>query len=118
MRPDNARQFSIEVSDAVREYIEQRFHAMAAHRTTHEFLHDLLDSSDAFLSGHRGLLGDFLHQCDLAKFARWILSIEEMETMLQSARTFVIATGQPATTETTHQVAQATQVAQTTVHQG
>jgi hypothetical protein len=28
--------------------------------------------------------------------------------MLQSARTFVIETGQPATTETTHQVAQAT----------
>jgi hypothetical protein len=38
--------------------------------------------------------------------------------MLQSARTFVIATGQPATTETTHQVAQATQVAKATVHQG
>ena len=118
MQPENAREFSITVSEIVRHYIEDRFHVWAARRTTEEFLHDLLDSSDAFLSGHRGLLGDFLHQCDLAKFARWILSIEEMETMLQSARTFVIATGQPATTETTHQVAQATQVAQTTVHQG
>ena len=93
MRPGSARLFSIEVSDAVREYIEQRFHAMAAHRTTHEFLHDLLGSSDALLAEHRTLLADFLNLCDLAKFAGWQLSAQEMETMHSRARAFVLATG-------------------------
>jgi hypothetical protein len=112
MQPENAREFSITVSEIVRHYIEDRFQVWAARRTTEEFLYDLLESSDALLAAHRALLAEFLHHCDLAKFARWILSIEEMENMLQSARTFVIETGQPATTATTHQVAQAT------IHQG
>jgi hypothetical protein len=93
MRPDHARIFSIEVSDAVRDYIEQRFHAMAAHRTTNEFLHDLLGSSDALLAEHRTLLSNFLNLCDLAKFAGWQLSAQEMETMHSRARAFVLATG-------------------------
>jgi hypothetical protein len=93
MRLDDARQFSIEVSDAVRGYIEQQFHAMAAHRTTHEFLHDLLGSSEALLAEHRTLLADFLNLCDLAKFAGWQLSAQEMQTMHSRARAFVLATG-------------------------
>jgi hypothetical protein len=108
MQPENAREFSITVSEIVRNYIEARFQVWAARRTTEEFLHDLIGPSDALLASHQALLADFLHHCDLAKFARWILSIEEMENMLQSARTFVIETGKAATTETTHQVAQAT----------
>jgi hypothetical protein len=112
MQPKNAREFSITVSEIVRHYIEDRFHVWAARRTTEEFLYDLLESSDALLASHRSLLGDFLVHCDLAKFARWILSIEEMESMLQSARTFVIETAKPATRERTNPVAQAT------VHQG
>jgi hypothetical protein len=93
MRPDNGRAFSIEVSDAVREYIEQRFQVMAAHRTTYEFLYDLLGSPDALLAEHRTLLADFLNLCDLAKFAGWQLSMEEMESMHRHARAFVLATG-------------------------
>jgi len=108
MQPENAREFSIAVSEIVRNYIEDRFQVLAARRTTEEFLYDLLESSDALLASHRALLADFLIHCDLAKFARWILSIEEMEDMLQSARTFVIETAKPAATETTNQVAQAT----------
>ena len=108
MQPENAREFSITVSEIARNYIEARFQVWAARRTTEEFLHDLIGPSDALLASHQELLADFLHHCDLAKFARWILSLEEMENMLQSARTFVIETGQPATMETTRQVAQAT----------
>ena len=108
MQPENAREFSIAVSEIVRNYIEDRFQVLAARRTTEEFLYDLLESSDALLASHRALLADFLIHCDLAKFARWILSVEEMEDMLQSARTFVIETAKPAATETTNQVAQAT----------
>jgi len=93
MQPENAREFSITVSEIVRHYIEERFQVRAERRTTEEFLHDLLEPSDALLKGHRALLSDFLCHCDLAKFARWILSLDEMETMLTSAHTFVLQTG-------------------------
>jgi len=100
MQPENAREFSIIVSEIVRQYIEVRFEVWAARRTTEEFLHDLIDPSDVSLANHRDLLADFLRHCDLAKFARWILSIEEMETMLQSAHNFVLETGKTPSPET------------------
>jgi len=100
MQPENAREFSITVSEIIRHYIEVRFRVWAARRTTEEFLHDVVDQSDAMLTNHRELLDDFLGHCDLAKFARWILSAPEMETMLQSAHTFVLETGRAAISET------------------
>jgi hypothetical protein len=89
MQPGQAREFSIEVSGIVREYIERRFSVMAAHRTTHEFLHDLVLSADPGLAAHRELLGEFLQSCDLAKFGGWNLSTGEMDTMLEGARRFI-----------------------------
>jgi hypothetical protein len=73
----------------VREYIERRFQVMAAHRTTHEFLHDLVLSAAPALTAHRELLGEFLQSCDLAKFGGWNLDIDQMGTMLESARRFI-----------------------------
>jgi hypothetical protein len=96
MQPENAREFSIEVSEIVRHYIEARFEIRAARRTTEEFLRDLLDPSLALLANHRASLADFLGHCDLAKFARWILPAGVMATMLESARSFVLETGRPA----------------------
>ncbi len=120
MQPENAREFSIAVSEIVRQYIEERFRVLAARRTTEEFLHDLLEQSDALLMSHRGLLADFLQHCDLAKFACWILSIDEMETMLKSAHTFVLETGRSATPEIIATAAQplveATPIAPQPVH--
>jgi hypothetical protein len=96
MEPLKGYQFSIAVSEIVRNYIEQRFRARAAHRTTEEFLHDLMTESYAALSVHRSLLAEFLEHCDLAKFARWQLSVAQMEAMYRSACAFVIETGKPA----------------------
>jgi hypothetical protein len=95
MEPLKGYQFSIAVSEIVRNYIEQRFQVRAAHRTTQEFLHDLMDETHAALTVHHPLLAEFLDHCDLAKFARWQLSVAQMEAMYQSARTFVIETGKP-----------------------
>ena len=95
MQPQKAREFSIAVSDIVREYIEQRFNATATHRTTEEFLHDLLDSSNATLAKHRALLSDFLHQCDLVKFAGMSLTTRNMESLHDSAAAFVQETAKP-----------------------
>ena len=52
-------------------------------------------AADSPLAGHRDTLGEFLGHCDLAKFAMWQLSVPQMEAMLQSARDFILATGQP-----------------------
>jgi Domain of unknown function (DUF4381) len=90
MHPAGGREFSIEVSGIVREYIESRFRVMAAHRTTDEFLHHLLESADSSLETHRDLLADFLQSCDLAKFGGWKLPELNMQAMLQGARRFVI----------------------------
>ena len=95
MQPAKAREFSIAVSDIVRRYIEQRFGVTATHRTTEEFLHDLLASSNPSLARHRGVLSEFLNQCDLAKFAGMSLSLQSMESLHQSARAFVLETAKP-----------------------
>jgi hypothetical protein len=92
MQPARAREFSIAASDIVRLYIEQRFSVTATRRTTEEFLRDLLGSSDAALAQHQGLLGEFLHQCDIVKFAAQSLTSLNMESLRQSARAFVLAT--------------------------
>jgi len=90
MHHSGGREFSIEVSSIVRDYIESRFRVLAAHRTTDEFLHDLLESADPLLAARRELLGDFLQSCDLAKFGGWNLPTLNMEAMLDGARRFVI----------------------------
>ncbi|HEY6619287.1 MAG TPA: DUF4381 family protein [Steroidobacteraceae bacterium] len=92
MQPARAREFSIAASDIVRLYIEQRFSLTATRRTTEEFLRDLLESSDAALARHQGLLAEFLQQCDFVKFAALSLTRRNMESLQQSARAFVLAT--------------------------
>jgi hypothetical protein len=95
MQPSSVREFSIAISDIVRRYIEDEFKVTATHRTTEEFLHDLLGSSNASLAAHRNLLEHFLQQCDMAKFAGVGLSMQIMETLHQSARSFVIESSKP-----------------------
>ena len=92
MTEDKVREYAFTISEIIRSYIEQRFGERAAHRTTEEFLSDLLLQTGTPLAEHRGLLEDFLNHCDLPKFARWQLSVREMESMHDSARAFVLNT--------------------------
>jgi hypothetical protein len=92
MQPARAREFSTAASDIVRSYIEQRFYVTATRRTTEEFLRDLLETPHASLARHQSLLGDFLHHCDFVKFAAMSLAVQDMESLRQSARAFVLAT--------------------------
>jgi len=89
-------EFSIAVSEIIRRYIEKRFNTRVTHQTTQEFLHNLMTQANTALMEHRPLLADFLEHCDLAKFARWHLSIAQMEAMHKSACAFVIETGKPS----------------------
>jgi hypothetical protein len=95
MQPSSVREFSIAISDIVRGYIEDGFDITATHRTTEEFLHDLLDSSNKALAAHRDLLQEFLFRCDEAKFAGAGLSMPIMELLHRSARSFVIESSKP-----------------------
>jgi hypothetical protein len=89
MTENQVREYAFTVSEIIRSYIEQRFGERAAHRTTEEFLSDLMQRPNPQLAEHRGLLQDFLNHCDLPKFARWQLSVREMESMHESARAFI-----------------------------
>jgi hypothetical protein len=95
MRESNAEPFSLAVSEIVRRFVEEVLPVRAAHRTTDEFLRDLTSLSYLPLAQHRDSLADFLRHCDLAKFARWSLTVSQMDAMLESARAFVIDLGQP-----------------------
>jgi hypothetical protein len=95
MQPVSVREFSTAISDIVRGYIEDGFDITATHRTTEEFLHDLLDTSNEALAAHRNLLAEFLYRCDEAKFAGAGLSMPIMESLHRSARSFVIESSKP-----------------------
>jgi HAMP domain-containing protein len=94
MRPDTARAFGIAASELIRDYIEKRFDVVATQRTTEEFLQALLQSSNEALLRHRSLLAEFLQQCDFVKFAGDSLAVTDMESLFQSARRFVLETGE------------------------
>ena len=49
---------------------------------------------------YRESLEDVLNHCDLAKFARWQLSVPDMEAMHESARTFILETRPAADAKT------------------
>jgi len=92
MSPDSVREYAFTVSEIIRVYIEQRFGEKAARRTTEEFLSDLVQQTGTPLAQHRALLEDFLNHCDLIKFARWGATGSELESMQESARTFILDT--------------------------
>ena len=95
MSPATAREFGIAASEVIRNYIEKRFAVIATQRTTEEFLQTLLQSSNEALARHRSLLAEFLQQCDFVKFAGASLAVADMESLFQSARGFVVETGEP-----------------------
>ena len=65
----DAERFCVEVSNIIRDYLEQRFQLHAPDRTTEEFLFEL-QSSNRLADDHKQLLADFLSACDLVKFAK------------------------------------------------
>jgi len=84
----------------VRTYIEQRFTVRAPEMTTEEFL--VNSQRDARLAGtHRTLLGQFLRECDLVKFARHVPAVVDGERALAAASHFVAETAEYQTPEDT-----------------
>lgn len=85
---DNYMAFIMEVSRILRVYIQDRFELRAPHRSTEEFLAEA-SVSDQLSAEYQELLGDFLRQCDLVKFARRSAALRQMETLFRTAEQFV-----------------------------
>lgn len=62
--------FVIEVSDTLRQYLEDRFHIAAPEQTTEEFLATIQNDPQIEIS-HKRVLDDFMHTADLVKFAKF-----------------------------------------------
>lgn len=93
--PEERVQWYVALSAIVRTYIEGRFGLRAPEMTTEEFI--VAVQRDSRLSPeHRRLLGEFLAECDLVKFARVLPDIDAAERAYEAARRFVSDTRPPS----------------------
>lgn len=88
----DAETYAIAVSDVLRLYIERRFRTNAVSQTSDEFLSVLADADLSPIREHRSALREFLTQCDLVKFARGNLEVEQRQALYQLAHNFISIT--------------------------
>ena len=82
------------LSDIVRSYLEGRFHLRAPEMTTEEFL-QAAQRDPQLAPPQRSLLGTFLSEADLVKFARYVPAADDSERAYRAAREFVQSTAPP-----------------------
>lgn len=82
------KQYYIELSLIVRNYLEDRFDIKAPEMTTEEFLLKIKESKELF-SRHRESLKEFLSHCDMVKFAKYGPNEREIDLSFQSAKKLV-----------------------------
>jgi hypothetical protein len=99
LREENppVQEFYTRLSDIVRHYLEGRFHLHAPEQTTEEFLYEVSENN-VLTQEHKDLLGAFLQESDLVKFARHHPEQSDMQRALEAAEKFVRDT-QPQTQE-------------------
>src|SRR5262245_14839239 len=85
---NEAERFPTLLSDVIRRYLELRFHLRAPRQTTAEFL-AAMQEAPQLTADQQALLRTFLERCDLAKFARALLSPSECRALAEQARGFV-----------------------------
>ncbi|MEA1927449.1 MAG: BatD family protein [Candidatus Auribacterota bacterium] len=78
------KEYYSRVSNTARRYLENRFGLRAPERTTEEFLYDMA-STDHLTVRQQDLVGDFLNECDLVKFARYGPTGNEIERVYNAA---------------------------------
>jgi hypothetical protein len=82
------KQYYVNVSDAVRHYIETVFKLRAPEMTTQEFLAGI-GFSRKISDVYKGLLKTFMEACDLVKFAKHAPSKPEVEEVFTTAKKFI-----------------------------
>lgn len=84
------KKYYVELTEILRQYLEQRFQLAALERTTEELVQKMADHGE--LRAYREDLGRVLRNADLAKFARASLSPEDHKVSMEKARDFVRST--------------------------
>jgi hypothetical protein len=79
--------FYVRISECVRKYLENRFQMNAMEMATEEFLVVAQGTEDLY--EHKELLGAFLSNCDLVKFARYPASEEDAWKAYYSAKRLI-----------------------------
>ena len=85
---DSGYDFSVEVSDILRNFIEQQFGIRAVRQTTIEFLGEAA-SNPQFDLAQKERLRHFLVACDAIKFARAPAGAPDSESLFEQASSFV-----------------------------
>ncbi len=80
--------YALEISQAVRDYIEDKHVLPAPERTTQEFL-KLATQSDIFSDETRLLLGEILNLSDMAKFAKHSFKESGREELAETSLKFI-----------------------------
>ena len=81
-------EFSVEISDILRSFIEHQFGIKAVRQTTIEFLNEAAQTS-YFDLAHQDRLRHFLVSCDAIKFARVAAGKAESEALFEQVSAFV-----------------------------
>lgn len=81
-------EFSIRVSDILRQYVTEQYQLPVTRQTSVEFL-ESLSRTPSFSEDEKSLLDDFLNRCDLIKFARYDATTADSELLLDEATRFV-----------------------------
>jgi len=84
----SVEEFYTQLSAIVRQYLENQLQLRAPERTTEEFLVELAQGSRLTVE-HKNLLGAFLQEADLVKFARHQPGPADRERAFESAEKFV-----------------------------
>ncbi len=91
------KEFYIRISDIIRNYIEGRYRIFALDRTTWELYQEMRAKKIERTSVDK--IKDFLEECDLVKFAKYIPTNKETEEIFNRAREIVeITTPKPFST--------------------
>ena len=87
-------EFYTQLSTIVRQYLENQLQLRAPERTTEEFLFELAQGCQ-LSEEHKNLLGAFLQEADLVKFARHRPGPEDKGRALGAAEKFVRESAEP-----------------------
>ncbi len=85
------KEFTTEISDILRHYIEDRFGLRAPERTTEEFLAEA-GAGLPVASEYKEIISEFLIHCDLVKFAALEPSSDDVKRAFETCRDFIDAT--------------------------
>ncbi len=84
-------ELTVEISDILRHYIEDRFGLRAPERTTEEFLEEARAGLNIG-AGKKEVLERFMRHCDLVKFAAFQPTSDDVQCTFDSCRDFIEAT--------------------------